>query len=243
MERKLKDATLLSLILIMASAGSAAMVLVRWGLTRRITHVYLIWNLLLAWLPYLISLGALRLSRMEAPGRRRLLVGLVSIAWLVFYPNSPYIFTDFIHVARRSHLLAGWTEWLTPNSLLWYDVILNTTFAFIGHFIGLISMSIVHSALRRCWGRRTSWSFIIPAILLSGFGVYLGRFVRLNSWDLFLHPLKTMGRIAGEGTKPLALLFSLTFSFFIATTYLVLRFFKKVGLPEAGTDPGSTTET
>jgi uncharacterized membrane protein len=228
--RNKNNLIILSLILAWASAGCAAMVLTRWILTQRLTHRYLLWNLFLAWTPYLIALFLVIARRIKRRGPRRILIGGIGLMWLVFYPNSPYIFTDLIHVINRSWLTTGAAEWLTPDSLLWYDVILTMMFSFTGHFIGLISLSIVHETVRQAWNRAVGWTVCMAAIFLSGMGIYIGRFVRINSWDLLKEPIETLSLIGASAFKPRALLFAAAFSFFIASTYLMLHIFRKADL-------------
>lgn len=230
-KKKKSDFLILSIILGAASVGAAAVLVVRWVLTGRIAHSYLIWNLVLAWIPYLIALLLLPARSVKRRGAERFLVSAIGLVWLVFYPNSPYIFTDMIHVINRSFIDTGGREWLTPSSLLWYDLIQNSTFAFIGHFIGLISLAIVHDSIRRAWNRATGWIVSLVAICLAGAGIYVGRFVRLNSWDILVTPFESLSRISGSIFTPRALLFSLAFSFFIAATYLMLYFFRRVDFP------------
>lgn len=227
---RLGNLGLLSVILVTASAGCAGMVFARWILTGRLTHFFLIWNLILAWVPYLIALVISLYRRLPKPGAKRVFVSLLTLFWLIFYPNSPYIFTDLIHVVNRSFGYTGRSEWVSANTLLWFDLIVNSTFAFVGHFIGLVSMAIVQGSLKQTWNRLVSRLTIGAAILLSGTGIYIGRFVRLNSWDIFVSPLKTMGLIGQSILSPRAMFFSLCFSFFIASSYLCLYMFRALDI-------------
>jgi uncharacterized membrane protein len=124
----------------------------------------------------------------------------------VFYPNAPYIFTDFIHVFNRTFLRAPPSEWLGLNALVWYDILMNAAFAFIGHFLGLVSMWMMSGCARRAWGRAASRALALAAILLSGFGIYLGRFSRLNSWDVLADPRHVLVEVAEAMADPKALL-------------------------------------
>jgi uncharacterized membrane protein len=227
----------LSLILAFASAGCAAMVLARWALTLRLSHGFLIWNLFLAWVPYFIALLLVPAKRIRGRAGRRAATALIGIAWLAFFPNSPYIFSDLIHVIRAGYSYKGVAEWITPDALVWYEIILNVTFAFTGHFIGLISLYIVHGAVKEAWNREVGWGAAALAVILSGLGVYIGRFVRLNSWDIFKNPLKSLALIADSAFRPRALLFSFAFAFFIGSTYAMLYVFKSADLasrPDGG---------
>jgi len=205
-------------------------VAVRYWLTGRFAQGYLLWNLLLAAAPVVIAWAGLRLSY---GGRRSRAAALGAfVAWLIFYPNAPYIFTDFIHVVRRAGLGSVAAPWLSECDLLWYDIVMNAAFAFVGHYLGLVSMYLMHGAARRLFGRAAGWAAMAPAILLSGLGIHLGRFSRFNSWDLLIHPVQAVRVIRESIADPAALLFSTAFSLFIALTYLVFYVVKRGDIGE-----------
>jgi uncharacterized membrane protein len=208
------------------------MVAARWLVTGRLTHAFLLWNLFLAWMPFFISLSLIPVSTRLGLRPRRCATLLIGLVWLIFFPNSTYIFTDLIHVINGAYQHPGSSEWITSTSLKWFDLILSSTVAFTGHFIGLVSLYVVQASVRSSWGRGTAWFVCALSILLSSMGIYIGRFTRLNSWDIFIHPAKCAGKILAAIASPQALLFSLCFSFFIALTYLMLYIFKsaKLGL-------------
>lgn len=149
--------------------------------TRGITFLFLLWNLALAWVPYLAALWAERLQRLGA-GRWR--VGAWLVVWLAFLPNAPYIITDFIHFHHR------------PPVPLWLDLTLLFAAACTGLLLGLFSLYEVHGVLRK-WMSAT-WSHIcmVASIGLSGFGIWLGRFQRWNSWDIVTRPADLLQDIA-----------------------------------------------
>lgn len=177
------------LALAVASVISTGLVLFRVFTTRSIEHAYLAWNLFLAWLPLVFALlAAERVRVLAAAGRApllrdRRLVGL-GMAWLLFFPNAPYIFTDIVHVR------AGWAH------AFWVDLMLILLCALTGFFSGFLSLQVLHQWVTRLWGRRAGWWFIAATSGLAGFGVYLGRFVRLNSWNILTHPVRV-----AEGTS------------------------------------------
>ncbi len=211
------------LLLVTLSFSSLAMLLIlRSVLAGKFMQWYLLWNLVLAVFPAFISWGVLyNVDHRPNSGWNKALNIAGYFAWLLFYPNAPYIFTDFIHVINRSNLAAVAAPWLSRLDLLWFDIILNAAFAFVGHFMGLLSIYFMQVAVRRTYGRLPSWYAMLPAVLLSGFGIHLGRFSRYNSWDMVFHPVDTFSAIVNLFTMPAALLFSLAFSFFIAITYLM----------------------
>lgn len=155
--------------LVLASALACGMVLVRVYLTHSLHHAGLIWNLLLAWVPLLWSLKVDALYTQRARRWRFVLPGLL---WLIFLPNAPYLITDFIHL----RVFGPW--------LVWYDLCLLALFAWTGSFLAIGSLRIMHRVAEAWWGRVIGWMLILSCIGLCGVGIYLGRFLRWNSWDL-----------------------------------------------------------
>lgn len=137
------------------------------------TFLFLIWNLFLAWVPYLMALKAGRLHRLRA-GKFRL--ALCLFVWLAFLPNAPYILTDFVHFRHM------------PPVPFWYDLALFFTTASLGMTLGLLSLYEVHQLLKRWFSKSFAALMILFCIGLSGFGVWLGRFQRWNSWDIVTRP-------------------------------------------------------
>jgi uncharacterized membrane protein len=149
------------------------------------TFFFLLWNLFLAWIPYL---AALKVEQMQRVGGRRIFVWLWMLVWLAFLPNAPYIITDFIHFR---HL---------PPVPFWYDLTLFFATACTGLMLGLLSLYEVHLVFKRWFSKTFSAALIVLAIGLSGFGVWLGRFQRWNSWDLVTRPDALLSDIAATFT-------------------------------------------
>lgn len=137
------------------------------------TYAFLLWNLFLAWLPYLASIQAERLQRI---GAARWAMSAWLVVWLAFLPNAPYIITDLQHLRP-----------LAPVPL-WFDIVLLFGSAGLGLLLGLLSLYEVHHMLLRVVSNRIAWSLLLLCMGLSGFGVWLGRFQRWNSWDLLTRP-------------------------------------------------------
>jgi uncharacterized membrane protein len=175
-------------------------------------YLFLIWNLMLAWLPLIFAIGVhTRHQRRERSGWR--LYGL-AVLWLLFFPNAPYIFTDMIHT------MGGFL------STFWEDFILVLLFGFIGFMLGFVSLYLMQAVVAERLGRRASWYFILGMAWLSGFAVYAGRFLRWNSWDVLMHPVtvsNTLGHIAANSwAEPTSLIFSALFAIFMFLGYLML---------------------
>ncbi len=139
------------------------------------TYAFLIQNLLLAWVPFVIAAVA---SSLALP--RKLAYVIVPIAvviWLLFFPNAPYLLTDFQHLRLYN-----------DDPQLWFDVIMVIWFVFTGFLVGLVSLYLMHGLVRRTFGRITGWVFVVIAAPLAAVGMYTGRYLRLRSWEVFLYP-------------------------------------------------------
>lgn len=161
---------LLLAALLFTSSLAVAIWFVRFVYTGSITFIFLLWNLFLAWLPVLFALLARRRSASKLG--RWLWGGL----WLLFFPNAPYLLTDLLHLGQMGHV---------P---LWYDLIMLLTFALAGLFVGFASLFWLQDLVAKSWNGLTGWLFVVVVLGLSSFGVYIGRFLRWNSWDVFLNP-------------------------------------------------------
>ena len=166
------------ILLIAASAICFVLVLARMAYSNTYGYAGLIWNLFLAWIPFVLAYLAYILSW------RRLMIYLVIpafvILWLIFFPNAPYILTDLQHLGQAP-----------ANIPLWYDVILLIWFSWTGMLLGIVSLNFMQQIIRREFGRWFGWIFVFIVSGLSSAGIYVGRFVRLNSWDVLQNPTYT----------------------------------------------------
>src|SRR6266545_2040428 len=96
--------------------------------------------------------------------------------WLLFFPNAPYIVTDFVQLER------------TADAPYWYDAVTVSAFAWTGVLLGFASLFLVQTVVRQWRGVVAGWVFAAVALALGSLGIYLGRFLRLNSWDALEHP-------------------------------------------------------
>ena len=181
-------------------------------LSGRWTFYFLVWNLFLAWIPFLLSLAA-TLIYQHRPQRWWILLGLGSV-WLVFFPNAPYILTDLLHLQS------------IPPMPIWYDVGLLAAFAWAGLFLAVYSLYAMQSLVKTYAGFWVSWLFVFGVVGLSGLGVYVGRFLRWNSWDLLLHPQAVLVDIVFCLRHPLhnlgAVGVTLLFALFLLVSYVAM---------------------
>lgn len=174
----------------------------------------LVWNLFLAWIPFVLSYFAYAFS-WKKPLLYFVLPVMVFL-WLIFFPNAPYILTDLQHLAKESY-----------NTPLWYDVIVMVWFSWTGLLLGLVSLYLMHDIVQRTFGRWVGWAFVLFVSGLSSFGVYLGRFVRFNSWDILNDPKEIVVSVLGLAIDPTKRLvaFTVLFTVFYLFVYLTLYSF------------------
>ncbi len=166
------------LLLSAASLVCVTLVAARIAYSDSRQYLGLVWNLFLAWIPFVLAYLAYMLSW------RRLLVyfaiPIFAFLWLIFFPNAPYILTDLQHLGQE-----------TTNAPLWYDVILLTWFSWTGVLLGVVSLNLMQEIVKREFGRWLGWIFVFAVAGLSSAGIYVGRFIRLNSWDILQNPAGT----------------------------------------------------
>jgi uncharacterized membrane protein len=107
--------------------------------------------------------------------RRRSTVELVAVgaAWLLFLPNAPYVLTDFVHLGERHRL---------------FDSLILASFAFTSLALGFASLLLVQLVVTRASGAMLGWLTVFGALFAASVGIYLGRVLRLNSWDVVHRP-------------------------------------------------------
>ena len=188
-------------------------------------YAFLVWNLFLAWIPFGFAWVAYTSSRLP----KFLMITLVSVCavlWLLFFPNALYIMTDFQHLAR-----------LNSEVPVWYDVIMLIWFSWCGLFLGIISLYLMQKIVERWLGKMASWMFVVIVTILSSLGIYVGRFLRWNSWDVLFTPLKMTGRFldnfsqSQERTLTFSFLFALFFLFVYVTVFLFARLINEQKAP------------
>jgi uncharacterized membrane protein len=180
-------------------------------------HSWLVWNLFLAWIPF--GLALLLYARARAGATLRVLAPL-GLLWLVFFPNAPYLVTDLKHVGHGGRV---------P---ILYDVLLLSAGAWTGLLLGLTSLFLVHAAARRLTGAANAWALVVGVLALSSFGIYLGRVLRWNSWDVVVHPQPLL-QLVGAGlvhplSHPRPLVLMLLLTSFMLVSYLVLYSFARM---------------
>ncbi len=140
-------------------------------------HRFMMWNLFLAWIPYSCALFMAVLHRRRAGAWQFILPSLV---WLLFFPNAAYLVTDLYNLREF------------PPVPYWYDIAFFITMAWTGLLLAVASLQIVQRMVKQSVGFVWSWIMVLVVVGLNGVGIYLGRFLRWNSWDVVTDPLAVL---------------------------------------------------
>lgn len=167
------------------------------------------WNLFLSWIPLIIAFLADNFTKRF--GKIPFVLIPLSVVWLAFFPNAPYMITDLAHLTVDYE-----------RDLTWHDVIMLFFYAEVSLFNGLVSLYWIHRSWRRVFNRTISNSFLLASLPLAGFGVYLGRVRRMNSWDIIHDPQIILKNLLESAMDRTALVFSMEIGVLLGILYLVL---------------------
>jgi uncharacterized membrane protein len=195
-----------------ASGLSCVLLLVQVQEAHQYHYWYMAWNLVLAWIPMVLAMlfGAAAVQRQGG------LVRLVLFAtWLLFLPNAPYMATDVIHLRY------------SPVPLVQY--LMFAAFAATGLVLGLGSAYVMNCALLLRWKRERVAALVYGCLAVCGIGLYVGRVVQLNSWDVVVAPDKFARALGSHVDNPAgaadAVLFVAAVASVLVLTYFIfLRF-------------------
>jgi uncharacterized membrane protein len=206
-------------LLVLASVLCVGLVMARVERTGSYEYRFLVWNLFLAWLPFVLALVVYDGYRR---GRGTIFLGCFGALWLLFLPNAPYILTDFVHLEE-------------PGAApIWFDALTVTAFAFTGLLLGLGSLFLVQTVITAARGRLVGWAAGLGALGLTSVGIYLGRFLGLNSWDAVVDPRSVLAPIAATLNESLVhprfLAVTVAFTSFLVLAYLMLYAVAQPGL-------------
>ena len=176
----------INMLLILMTVFCFSLSAFRYYISDTKVFLFLNWNLFLAWIPLLLSSFILAFNI-----KSKISLIFIIIVWILFFPNSPYILTDLFHLRAR-------------NSIpIWYDLIVILSYAWTGLICGFISLNDIEKSLS-AYGKRSSINGVIVFFLfMSSFGVYLGRFLRWNSWDVLNNPFGLFSDIIVRFIYPL----------------------------------------
>jgi uncharacterized membrane protein len=147
---------------------------VRWLWSDSALHRFMMWNLFLAWIPFFCAMIMATLHARRAAAWQYVVPLLL---WLLFFPNAAYLVTDLYNLTDM------------PPVPYWYDIGFFATMAWTGLLLAVASLQIVQRIVKESVGALWSWLLVLVVVGLNGVGIYLGRFLRWNSWDIVVDPL------------------------------------------------------
>lgn len=163
--------------LLLSTCFSCFLLIIRMVATGTFTYLFLPWNLFLAFLPYYIA-GWMNPDISSL--KRKITLIAAFLAWLLFVPNSFYIITDLFHL---KHFTAA------PE---WFDLLLIFSFAWNGIILGILSLRRVELVIEKISKKKLTILLVFGVMLLNAFGIYIGRFLRFNSWDVITNPFSLL---------------------------------------------------
>ncbi len=171
----------LSLTFILLLLFSIGLVVFRIQYTDTLYFAFLLWNLFLAIVPFMIiKLRYISSNKLWTIG--------CFVMSLLFLPNSPYIVTDLFHIRPREEM---------P---IWFDTLMIFSSAMSGLILFYAALFEMERILSKRWG----FPGILSIVFLSAFGIYLGRYLRFNSWDIVFDPGMIFNQIIEILTHPAA---------------------------------------
>ncbi|MGZ4033983.1 MAG: DUF1361 domain-containing protein [Bacteroidia bacterium] len=198
-------------VMAISSAMSVVLLFFRIEWSGNLSYIFLSWNLFLAWIPFLFSLILTECNKQPVS---RIKLFALFCGWLVFFPNAPYILTDMFHLHIRKEI---------P---LWFDLVLIVSFAWNGLLLGYASLFEIQHFLIARFSQNAVSFFIGISMILSGFGIYLGRYPRYNSWEIITNPIDLFSNIFNmlihpmQNTRMVGVTFF--FSVFLMVSYWTL---------------------
>lgn len=201
------------------SIFSASLVIARVVYTDKLTYLFLIWNLLLAAIPYIL----IRSLSVKSPSSFGKLINAgIIVTWVLFFPNAPYIFTDLFHLRY------------TSSSIIWYDTTLILSTTWTGLLFGYLSLIRIERHILKFVPRFWSRIMVYAMLFLSAFGVYIGRYLRFNSWDIVSNPFELLAVIGNHVfdpfTHPRTWGMTIVFGLFLCLIYSSLSLFQPKNL-------------
>lgn len=190
----------------LASIVAITLLLLRVKITHTMYLLFLIWNLFLAIIPYVLS-SNIYSNFFDSTKKFQNCVS--AFIWVLFIPNTFYILTDFTHLHFKDSLQFG------------LDLLILSSFSFAGFYIGLLSLHHIHQLTMAKYGNKMGYLFIVSISFLSAFGIYLGRVLRYNSWDIISKPIALVYTSIEALFRIETIIYTIQFGLMILISYII----------------------
>jgi uncharacterized membrane protein len=178
--------------------------------------LFLNWNLFLAFLPWLFSTILTIYPQFQ---KNKLKLFMLISSWLVFFPNSLYILTDLYHLQDSSTM---------PK---WFDLVWILSYAWTGLMFGFMSLWDIEKIIGQRIRKNHMPLVSLSLLFIGSFGIYLGRYLRWNSWDIIKEPFNLFYNISDKVLNPFqhkgAWGMTLFMFIFLSIIYWSFKFLKK----------------
>ncbi len=187
-------------------------------------HFFLIWNMILAMIPFFIA----KIVILLPDQKKWIKIGLM-ILWLLFLPNAFYMITDLIYLSNHVYIFQ---EHIYANVVYFDDLVpwLALFHIFLGVIISLIwgyhALSMMEGVGIKVLSRKLVNGLIIAILFISSVGIYIGRFFRYNSWNLF--SVIDIFKDLIESLSFDMIFFILGYTIVLITLYMILKVIKKL---------------
>jgi uncharacterized membrane protein len=196
----------------LVSVLAITLLLLRVKITNSTYLLFLIWNLFLAFIPYFISSSIFKNFFNKSKKTQNSLYGLV---WLLFIPNSFYILTDFTHLHFKTTFQFS------------LDMLIISGFSFVGFYVGLLSIHTMRQLVIAKYGNTKGNIFILTISFLSAFGIFLGRVLRFNSWDIISKPIQLASTSINALFSLETIIYTLQLGTIILISYILFYYWKQ----------------
>lgn len=152
-----------------------------------IVFLFLNLNLFLASIPWLLSTFYVISKPIQS--KKPFLIVLF-FTWILFFPNAPYILTDLFHLKFET------------NMPIWFDLVLILSFSWTGILFGIYSLLDIENILKNQLKSKIAYFTTTAFLFIASFGVYLGRYLRWNSWNIITDPNTLISDILNRFLHP-----------------------------------------
>lgn len=167
----------------------------------------LVWNMFLA-------LVAFDFAALVYFVKQPIIKLFLALFWFFFYPNTFYMLTDIVHMNFTSTVL--WEK----TSLILYMLFVSSIL--FGVLSGTESVKVMFKSFKV-----TSYPLRLALIcalsVISSFAIHIGRYARLNSWDILTRPRVVIEELASVWSTGTAAYFVLGFTFLQILTLVFLE--------------------
>lgn len=194
---------------------------------RNLKNIYMVWDLLIAWMPLEISYFFKKVfTNKNRKKYSQMLIILLSLIWIVSYPNAPYVITDLAYLNGNEYFEIvnsniGGIKLILKNDLnMWMDFFYIFIGVWISSIISFVSLYINKQIIMEKYNNLFGWIFIFVVSIFSGFNIYLSRLEDFRSWNFIIAPYKTIVLIS-KNINNITFKFSMLFGGIIIIMYII----------------------